>query len=842
MSSQTVLSVPNQTSWTKALLWKEFRQVMPLMLTVLGLGFGILLIILVTAAFGSQKGLTYDNGFWFLFLSMPMMYATGVGILLVGTEKESRSMQWMRSLPVSAKYIAWSKLVVALATLALVWLIAGASWAGFASFLGENPLKSQSMDIYSMSAGDALLPTYVMVSLFLCLSGLAFAWRFESQILSLVMLIPAALAVWFVAYGLSSYVTASKSSFESRNVADTGLYLASLAIGSTIAVVYGWRASQRELAALAAPVHESTTSVLAPELFGAASANGAQSEARSAEAWTLWPSVTPISGMLWQMIRQNWVWWSLISIASLVVLAVGAGLHAFGATETIDDDWIFLLLFPIGLLSGLLGVLAFQSDGIEQRVRFYADRGVSPTVLWCTRHWIPVTMLLGVAVVRYLTLRLSRPQNPPLILVDTMVLLAVSLAAYIVGQWVSQFIKSPILSAIVLPAVLLTNLAYCTFAIVAMETPWWLLIPSFAIIAISTWWMMRPWMERRIDWKYYLQHGGFVLAALAIPLAPGLWKIWNLPSMPSEVRTKLEQLAMKSPSAARLPATRLPQSVNFGFATLTGDSDVKAIGAVLDRNEQVKEQLSHDLLRQAASPEYWLAQREPQELLKAYWAELANLQSDLMRIQDDPKVDVKKSLDKYRAAVADIPNLVSGLRATKRLRYCDIAERIERIALGQCMHSKAREWMGDEAYQSNAKLLADDQARDQSRRVALATAWWETKPPKHLDGLDGYPPQNYYGYRQLGMHQASIPTSIGMLRNQDLYVADLWRLLELPAGSNQATTHRQLILSKNTWASSWIDSGSFIGMQFPIYTPAETWRGDWEVLAKKLVLEGDSRE
>lgn len=813
MSSQAVLSVPNETSWTKALLWKEFRQVMPLMLTVLGLGFGILLIILVTATFGSQKGLTYHNGFWFLFLSMPMMYATGVGILLVGTEKESRSMQWMQSLPVSAKYIAWSKLVVALVTLALVWLIAGASWAGFASFLGENPLKSQSMDIYSMSAGDALLPTYMMVSLFLCLSGLAFAWRFESQILSLVMLIPAALAVWFVAYGLSSYVTASKSSFEFRNVADTGLYLASLAIGSTIAVVYGWHASQRQLAALAAPAHESATSVWAPELFGAASANGAQSEARSAEAWTLWPSVTPISGMLWQMIRQNWVWWSLISIASLVVLAVGAGLHTFGALDTIDDDWIFWLLFPIGLLSGLLGVLAFQSDGIEQRVRFYADRGVSPTVLWCTRHWIPVTMLLGVAVVRYSTLRLYRPQNPPLILVDTMALLAVSLAAYIVGQWVSQFIKSPILSAIVLPAVLLTNLAYCIFAIVAMETPWWLLIPSFAIIAISTWWMMRPWMERRIDWKYYLQHGGFVLAALAIPLAPGLWKIWNLPSMPSEVRTKLEQLAMKSPSAARLPATRL---LATGFP--------------------------QNILRQAASPEYWLAQREPQESLKAYWAELANLQSDLMRIQDDPKVDVKKSLDKYRAAVADIPNLVSGLRVTKRLRYCDIAERIERIALGQCMHSKAREWMGDEAYQSNAKLLADDQARDQSRRVALATAWWETKPPKHLDGLDGYPPQNYYGYRQLGMHQASIPTSIGMLRNQDLYVADLWRLLELSAGSNQATTHRQLIVSKNAWASSWIDTGSFIWMQFPIYTPAETWRGDWEVLAKKLVLEGDSRE
>jgi hypothetical protein len=841
MSSQTVVSMPSQTSWTKALLWKEFRQVMQLMLTVLGLGFGTLLIIVVTAAFGSRKGLTYDDGFWFLFLSMPMMYATGVGILLVGTEKESRSMQWMRSLPVSAKYIAWSKLVVALVTLALVWLIAGASWAGFASFLGENPFKSWSMDIYSMSAGDALLPPYLMVSLFLCLSGLAFAWRFESQILSLLMLIPAALAVWSVAYGLDRFLAASKSSLHLGNVADSGSYLASLSIGSVIAVVYGWRTSQRELAALAAPVHGSATSAWAPELFGSASANGAQSEARSAEAWTLWPSVTPISGMLWQMIRQNGVWWSLISIASLVVLAAGSGFHAFGATSTIDDGWIFLLLFPIGVLSGLLGVLAFQSDGIQQRVRFYADRGVSPTVLWWTRHWIPVTMLLGIAVVRYLTLRLYRPDNPPLILVDTMAVLAVSLAAYIVGQWVSQFIKSPILSAIILPAVLLANLAYCTFTIGAMETPWWLLIPSFAIIAISTCWMMRPWMERRIDWKYYLQHGGFVLAALAIPLVPGLWKIWNLPSMPSEVRTNLEQLAMKSPSVSRMPGSRLPQSINFGFGTLTGGIDLKSIGAVLDQNEQVKEQLSHGLLRQATSPDYWLAHWDPQALLQAYWAELAGLQNDLIRIQGDPTLDAKESLEKYQAAVTDIPNLVSGLRATKRLRFCDLAERIELIALGQCMHSKAREWMGDAAYQSVTKLLADDQARDQSRRLALATAWWETKQSKKLDGLDGYLTQSY-GNNKPGMHQASIPTSIGMLQTHDLFVADLWRLLELTAGSSQAKAHRQSILSKNAWASSWIDTGSFIWMQFPIYTPAETWRGDWEVLAKKLVLEGDSRE
>ena len=57
---------------------------------------------------------------------MPMMYATSVGVLLVGIEKEFRSLQWMRSLPISSKLIAWNELVVAIGTLALVWLIASA--------------------------------------------------------------------------------------------------------------------------------------------------------------------------------------------------------------------------------------------------------------------------------------------------------------------------------------------------------------------------------------------------------------------------------------------------------------------------------------------------------------------------------------------------------------------------------------------------------------------------------------------------------------------------------------------------------------------------------------------
>jgi hypothetical protein len=92
---------------------------------------------------------------------MPMMYATSVGVLLVGIEKEFRSLQWMRSLPISSKQIAWNELVVAIGTLALVWLIASAiallavailvwQWIAWERTIAENgePLRSASDAIF----------------------------------------------------------------------------------------------------------------------------------------------------------------------------------------------------------------------------------------------------------------------------------------------------------------------------------------------------------------------------------------------------------------------------------------------------------------------------------------------------------------------------------------------------------------------------------------------------------------------------------------------------------------------------------------------------------------------
>ncbi|MCY3006362.1 MAG: hypothetical protein NTV29_10340 [Planctomycetota bacterium] len=831
MSSQSFDSTSTRSAWVPPLLWKEFRQVVPLITAVLLGGFGLLLLILVLSALESKKSFSFDRGYWYLFLSMPMMYATGVGVLLVGIEKESRSLQWMRSLPISSKQIAWNKLVVAMGTLALVWLIALTAWCAFASAVGGDP---RALDPWVPGQSDSagwLLATYFLLSLFLSLAGLAFAWRFQSQFLSLALLVPAALALWLPAYGLANYLSNKNYSLETQIFIDAGLYLLSLAIGCVGFLAYGWRVSQRELAALEPPVGTSGVT----SLVRAASA----SESRSSEAWMLWPRVSPITGMLWQMVRQNGIWWIAYAALGVVLVVLCSSLSLLsGPTRT--DTVIGLLYIPMAILSGWLGILAYHSDGIQQRVRFYADRGVSPTLYWCTRHWMPVTLMLGLCLVRYLTN--FGTLKTPLNLVDSLGLLAILLASYCVGQWVSQFVKSPTIAAISAPMALLAMVAYGLFAIVGMESPWWLLFATFGILAVSTVWMMRPWMERRIDWKYYLQHSGFLVVALTIPLLPGLWKIWNTHGISKELRANLNQLALSNPHTQE-NHSRPSFETGLESAGLSAgvDGDIGKIQARLERNEQVRAYYPQELIDQASRSAFWQSYRDPEALLRMYIAELARLRSEIRAESQSTTEPADKqfqtAMSYYQKILAGVPKLVRELRATHALKDSDLAERIEIVALSHCLDPTASESMGKAVFEPLVELLTDDSARDESRRIALANAWREQFRSFGSDAIA-------YGENQFQAYFGSIPSSIQMLYSRDRFVSDLWKLLQSKSASAESISQRENIRSKSYYdyagPTDLIDGTILLGL--PSNMPAKSWRGNWELLTKQLRPEAKDHE
>jgi ABC-type transport system involved in multi-copper enzyme maturation permease subunit len=817
--------------WRSALMWKEFRQLVPLALTVLALGLGMLMLILVTTSFMAPP-LVDANQYLYVFLSVPMIYACGVGILLVGAEKESRSLRWLQSLPVSSRDIARTKLMVALMSLAAVWFVTLMAWLLFTQLLGMEPSVSRSVYLGGGESLPLMLVTSVAVSIFLCLAGLGLAWYFHSAMVSLLLLIPSTLAVSLTAYGIANFLSKLVRDSVSEWSLDSGVYLACLTLGYVIALALGWVASQRELSARTAPRSAS----------GWLGLKVAMRSERTAEAWVLWPRTTPGTGMLWQMVRQSWMLWTAVALFCALWLLIAGPIRLFDysdnyMTRNVISRDSSVPLWMIGLLLILwMGVFAYQGDSIAQRVRFYADRGVSPSLLWWTRHWVPLTILLGLGLARYWSLR----PNNSLDLVETFAYLAIALAIYITGQWVSQLIASPIISAIAAPIAAVAMGLYCLSAAILMGAPWWIFIATFAILLGATWWMMKPWMERRIDWTYYVQHSAIAAIALTIPWLPGLWGIWNLPSMASATRTELVRFASGgSPAMASIPFVPGPQFVAEG-----NDS----VSTLLDSNEQVRQTYRRTLIRRAGDVGFWLSGNGVDVQLALFKAELSALRSEISSATTASQQETSSGFDDYRTILSHVPQIVRTLRDRRQLKACDLAERIELVALRECLQPQARDQIGELLYRSLLKFLANGQTRDDARRKALASDWYDQS---QMNAARAWFRNNTLGDYDLGFWDLQdlrftgvIPLSIRITRERDLYAARLWDLLDSAAGSSEAKAKREVqreqFLLRRDDLCDVVDGVILVPTQW--YEPAITWRGDWETIPADLISKGQNRE
>jgi hypothetical protein len=546
--------------------------------------------------------------------------------------------------------------------------------------------------------------------------------------------------------------------------------------------------------------------------------------------------------MLWQMVRQSWMLWTAVALFCALWLLIAGPIRLFDYSDNymtrnaISRDSSVPLWMIGSLLILWMGVFAYQGDSIAQRVRFYADRGVSPSLLWWTRHWIPLTILLGLGLARYWSLR----PNNSLDLVETFACLAIALAIYITGQWVSQLIASPIISAIAAPIAAVAMGLYCLSAALLMGATWWIFIVTFAILLGATWWMMKPWMERRIDWKYYLQHGAFAVIALTIPWLPGLWGIWNLPSMASATRTELVRFASGVSSAkAPIAFSPWPQFVAEG-----NDS----VSTLLDSNEQVRQTYRRTLIRRAGDVGFWLSGNGVDVQLALFKAELSALRSEISSATTASQQETSSGFDDYRTILSHVPQIVRTLRDRRQLKACDLAERIELVALRECLQPQARDQIGELLYRSLLKFLANGQTRDDARRKALASDWYDQS---QMNAARAWFSNNTLGDYYLGFWDlqdlrftGAIPLSIRITRERDLYVERLWDLLESAPGSSEAKAKREVqreqFLLRRDDLCDVVDGVILVPTQW--YEPAITWRGDWETIPADLISKGQNRE
>lgn len=719
-------------------------------------------------------------------LGLPGFFAVGAGALLVGQEKELRTLQWLTTLPVSKSRLILTKVWVALAGLLFMWM-AGLLVIAFNQYMGVQ------QNVLNSAVGPVLtsLLTMPIHTLFLLLAGFSLAWKFQTPIKSLIALIPTAFVPLVLAH-LFDYVIAKFSS--TRNAGSDLLVVSSAAlitaqvISCTFVCWWGWR---NALIAL-----------------GPATTTMDRSQAVSNEkTLTLGAPQPQVPALIWQVAKQNQ--WLLLVGLGLVTTAITIGLFVLTATRNSSAS----AMVPAGLLilvaASTLGASTFQFDRVNRRQRFLSDRGISPKLIWLTRH-IPAISILALPILTTFVLGsgilptpLRDSWNPEWLLGSVIVIAGIGLGiltVYSVSQWVGQVLSSPIISTIAAFVVSAAALTYL-FTMVEMGVPLWVIIPILVLPLVTTLALTKHWLDERYDWFYWSTHTITLLLFVILPLLP-LGLAWYRTRQVIASTRSLFQPILSSSDQSRsltcrpldltiIESTTFQQSLDPSEHS-AGDSDESArsdqspiseqspglveAGAegVVDRYGSIdsfpKElTFAEQILRTLAGFESQVAistvpisirfdvlnllQTDLALLRSRYQARQAKLEGRTTNETDGTeKTELLELSDFYNRMIQFIAKIIPNARRNLDLKNQEMVDRLELILLNELQQAKETSLVSDIAWNQATQVLANQQFRDESRRYALAHSWRYSMQPGGLQGLSNAsldPPRDTGNYVKL---------------------------------------------------------------------------------------------
>jgi hypothetical protein len=694
----------NETRLWQGLLWKEAKQVIPLIGMLLGVSA---LLFIVWAATSRQLNVTLQATGDIVPLIMPALFAAGAGAILISHEKETRSLNWLASLPIPIRPIVMTKFVVAFAGLMLMWF--GCWLLGILAGLdgGNGGPLTELKQIHPAF--------WFLHSIYVLLCGFYTAWRNKNAFPALVWIIPLALLPFLVVeiWHAMPFVGSSQYADVTQKTWVMGIVTA-LAI--PIAGWFAYRAGRRELQADE------------PErLLG-------RDGLHSADAWrppeTSAPSELPfrnsLTSLVWQTIHSSR--WMSIGLSVPLLAGALAWLVLTNHLGQISSWLMVAIQVSIGLsllAVSWLGVAVFTGDGSSGRLKFLADRGVSPHRAWVGRHWFGVSLLCGISLLILVVqsilgtpLSADAYDQPAVPEVSLLTILAVFVVVYGVSQWTSQLVPMLAASAFLAPVLSLVALALLINAGVGngVRLGWLLLIAVLPFAA--TWWTMQDFMDGRRGWKYW---STMVVAGLLFSILPSL-PVWiaksQFPRMPEE------RVAELLPEARRLSKA---SSMNFASMRM-GDLDLRddfsnRLGEV---DGETAVQRFHQ--RNYALPDTWMVigNQDDTPLRADTWIiqnslEMASLTK--LRWKQNPSETSKEEL---AAFIDRLTTAARRLRLSVRWFDQEMADYVEEWLVNNLSDEAMQPLQSEPFFRRAAEQVAAFDDRQSARRRALLVSW-------HLD-------------------------------------------------------------------------------------------------------------
>ncbi len=460
-------------------------------------------------------GFTISIGQWVTFCLMtPSMVAFGAPAMLVGTEEESGTLDWMRSLPVTWRTIALSKFLVAIASVGLASLVSLALHAA----LIPNLNASLADDRLYLLTWEREFPR-LLFSSELLLVALTLAYLLRSPVASVVAIPPVILGLTALPGYAERLDVIRLSDF--RGDVLTAIFVVALFVTQYQAAWWRLgRGGNRKWFWTTKPIVSSPVAVhYAPHSNS-----------------TLLRKPTPRQALSWQSRRQQ-LWPTLaLSIIAIGLLAV----MWFDLQSSLVVDLLQLDLGLLILVATWLGCLCFFSDSTRKRYAFIADRGISSIQFWRTRVWIPSLAIVGIFIASFLVFIIERDlaRFPP---ADVLVAFA---CGQLASMWLSRSSLAFVLGlALTFGLMMSMQQLFYTYGRYSGYA-WLAIIPLLVATARLT----RPWLDSRRGFAFHARLVGyFILAMLIVPIGVQVRRYLIVPAAMPQWRTQM--LAEPMPAA-----------------------------------------------------------------------------------------------------------------------------------------------------------------------------------------------------------------------------------------------------------------------------------------------------
>lgn len=488
----------NQPSAMRHLLWKDIKILKPLILVA----FGCIVVFNMVCMLIWPETRSVEGWSIPLWLFVPNLVAFGSAAMLVGTDEDAKTMDWLRTLPIHWSQIAISKLIVAFVGVVLTWIVASIMFfvviniGGVKLSLANSEPHPVSMVFYGGFFCALLL-----------FEGFVLAWGLRSSLVGLILLLP----IYFVTIysGIGSIVFLS---LDNELTATMLPVICTLGLFAALLIQH-WAAYRR----LTKPIRTSPGAAVSTFLENA-------SPAPRSSSLPLHTRPSPSASLLWQQIRQT----GLICVSMLllsVLLTIAYGVSDFKFAFARGG---FLLSLAFGLLSlapvamvlfaSWFGAATFYGDNQRRRCAFFADRGVSPSAVWWTRMLPPAFAFLAFLGATVLVLTFVPLANWTRVWGDTFAnFLVISFVCFAFGQLASQWIDRPLLAFLAAPALAFSSLTPLIYLVSRLNVEAHSAVLVVPVLLFATWRLTQSWLENRDRTQYTVKVLCYISLAVAIP-------------------------------------------------------------------------------------------------------------------------------------------------------------------------------------------------------------------------------------------------------------------------------------------------------------------------------------